>query len=659
MSRDSLIPPAELRRLSQKLVDLQGRLDILEKASRSTQLSHSSIEGGSLVIRDVAGLPRSYVGMHADGTSGVRDVNGPPPPKPSTPTVISAMAGVGVSWDGAFALGNRPGDFSHLNVYASGVGSEFIHGPSNFVGTLSNAGSIPVAPVTGMVWARFVAVNTSGELSEPSGTGSGSANQVVADEVLDGIVTETKLAADAVTTAKIAAGAVTETKVADDAISTPKLVAGAVQTSKIAAEAVQAGNIAAEAVTTAKLAALAVEADKIAANAIKAGHIEAGAITTEKLAALLVLAGDPLGNRIQLSEVNGIEQWLDGARTLWIPPSGVANLVGAFRAGTETQYISIEPQDVDTSFPRMFFLDDNSTRRGAIYYQTNSLWMQRETIASDIGAPRGGQLRMADDGTFLAHYRDAGIGEPLGGIELRNDGQAKIYGQNAAGAEMGAWDVQATGHCFLSADKQLFIESRGGGANDVFIRNQSARVWIQAGTDLNFEAMENGGAIFIRNESGAEMRFLSNGIIDVVGPGMNGGTRFGLKPFIIPHPDDPENRWLVHGCTESPMAGVEYWGEAEIIGGEAEVELPSYFESLTLTENRQILLTPIDELCLVAAGRIVNGRFTIRCSGPDGTKVSWLVKAERKDAAGFEVEPLKSDVTVRGDGPYRYIVQEG
>jgi hypothetical protein len=39
----------------------------------------------------------------------------------------------------------------------------------------------------------------------------------------------------------------------------------------------------------------------------------------------------------------------------------------------------------------------------------------------------------------------------------------------------------------------------------------------------------------------------------------------------------------------------------------------------------------------------------------DGTKVNWLVKATRK-GVDFPVEPLRSDVKVRGAGPYRYLV---
>jgi hypothetical protein len=106
---------------------------------------------------------------------------------------------------------------------------------------------------------------------------------VVADDIIDGIVTEVKLANEAVSAAKLAANSVTETKIANDAVTTPKLVAGAVSTDKLAAGSVVADKIASAAITTAKLDALAVTADKIAANAITASKILAGTITGDRL----------------------------------------------------------------------------------------------------------------------------------------------------------------------------------------------------------------------------------------------------------------------------------------------------------------------------------------------------------------------------------------
>lgn len=682
----SLIPPAELRRLSQRLVDLQGRIDLVEKSLRATQLSHSSIEGGSLVIRDVAGLPRGYVGMQPDGTSGMRAVNGPPPPRPNTPDVVPLMAGVGVEWNGDFSTGTRPLDFSHLNVYASGAGENFISGPTNLVGTLTNAGTVPVAPVTGTYWARFVAVNTSGEESEPSFTASGTATPVVADEVLDGIITEVKLATDAVTAAKIAAGAVTETKVADNAISTPKLIAGAVETEKIAAGAVLAEKIAAGAITTEKLEALAVVADKIAANAIEAGHITAGAVTAAKLAAMLIIAGVAGGNRVQLSQANGIEQFLNSQRTLWVPPGGNAYFSGLIQAGTDAQYIMLNPGDPSTSYPRMLMIDDTSTRRIAQYYQGNTFWLRRETVTAGVGQIRGGQLYFDAVQTNVLHQRD-GLGGASASMQL-TENYAQITRSNADTGDKLAEVRIETGQARLrtfGADSVVRNEvAAWTGGIELISRNGPILLQTTTGSDINLSADNE---VWITNAAGGLLQLDADGTV-----GLWDGNG-GFKAFIIDHPTDPD-RWLVHGCTESPDAGVEYWGTVEIVDHQAVVELPAYFDSLTRPETRQVQVSvalpdepakvkrrrpvmasgkpgqtgrasiqhsivevEVPEHSLiprVAASTPIDNKFRVACDGPDGTKVAWLVKAGRKGAGEFNAEPLRTEIDVHGEGPYRY-----
>lgn len=134
---------------------------------------------------------------------------------------------------------------------------------------------------------------------------------------------------------------------------------------------------------------------------------------------------------------------------------------------------------------------------------------------------------------------------------------------------------------------------------------------------------------------------------------LDGTSARFVKNFIIDHPDDV-SKFLVHGCTESPVAGIEYWGEAWIRNGFARVRLPKYFEGIATPYNRQVQVTPVTELCMVSASEIENGAFTIRCSGPDGTKVKWLAKAERKDAE-FPVEPDRSEYHRRGSGPYTWL----
>lgn len=99
----------------------------------------------------------------------------------------------------------------------------------------------------------------------------------------------------------------------------------------------------------------------------------------------------------------------------------------------------------------------------------------------------------------------------------------------------------------------------------------------------------------------------------------------GAKNFQMPHPTKP-GHWLRHGSTESPVSGIEYWGEGAIEpDGSVRVELPEYFDDLAKPDGRVVFVT----------GRghspdwsdIEDGAFTV--TGAPGGRFSWLVKAER------------------------------
>jgi hypothetical protein len=263
----------------------------------------------------------------------------------------------------------RPSNFGHVGIHVGPPG--FPTDPSNMVGVLTRAGQFPVSPVTETIEVRLVGYNDS--YPPVAGPASDSVqctpDQVVAQEVIDGIITETKLAAEAVSTGKmrlasvqaeilaaqavrsqnlapaavtgpaIASSAVTADnmsanavyadvlqsfsviagKIAAGSVSAAEILANSITADKLTTGAIQTGTITAGSVTTDALAALSVTSDKIASNAVTAGHVRAGAITADKLAALLVLAnrmiaGDPTGTRAEMNQT-GFEAWRGATKT--------------------------------------------------------------------------------------------------------------------------------------------------------------------------------------------------------------------------------------------------------------------------------------------------------------------------------------------------------
>lgn len=243
------------------------------------------------------------------------------------------------------------------------------------------------------------------------------------------------------------------------------------------------------------------------------------------------------------------------------------------------------------------------------------------------------------------------------------------------------------------------------GTNGIYLSGGGSGQGIQCDTNTPIcnTTSGTGSARFGVDNGGPTMRFYWSGSSYQF---VRTDTNTVVKTFIIDHPVDPA-RHLIHATTESPHNGVEYWGEAVIQGGKAVVDLPSYFEALCSPDNRQVQVStvlpdedmsrargkdievdglisekvPAEEKGLpltqgvkqvkkqmqgapaepeafmlwpVAASTPRNGRFRIACAGPDGTRVAWLVKAVRKDVPPLFVEPLKTEVQVQGNGPYKF-----
>jgi len=122
------------------------------------------------------------------------------------------------------------------------------------------------------------------------------------------------------------------------------------------------------------------------------------------------------------------------------------------------------------------------------------------------------------------------------------------------------------------------------------------------------------------------------------------------KSFIIDHPDDPSNKYLIHVCLEGPEAAVYYRGKGEITNNASvDIKLPEYVKNLATDFTIQITAVYDGNVKVYNFDEIQNNAFTVY--GENG-KFHWLVIGKRFD---IDVEPYKKDVIVKGDGPYLWI----
>ncbi|MFJ3630791.1 hypothetical protein [Streptomyces sp. NPDC090112] len=195
-------------------IDIGTRLAAIERrlatAQRSSRLVHASLEDTALEVFDESGSLRAVIGQQPDGTSGVVAVNGPPPPQPAKPALASVLSGVAVTWDGTFLDAQVPPlDFSRTEIH-TGTTDGFLINEATLRGTLeSPRGGTLIIPAGEPVFVRLVARNSSGSPGDPSPqAGPTGPAAVVAQDVLDGIIDEAKLAEDAVGRMHIQVGAV-------------------------------------------------------------------------------------------------------------------------------------------------------------------------------------------------------------------------------------------------------------------------------------------------------------------------------------------------------------------------------------------------------------------------------------------------------------------
>lgn len=432
-----------------ELARMQRQIDALETGSNAPRLHASSVQDGSLPIYNGQGEMVAVVGKQDDGTYvGGQAVGWQAPPEvPAAPEVtpgfnllkIASRGSVDPPW---------PANMSHIRVWmADGVSTGDDYAGGRIVGTIvGTADSLLI--VTDLdanprrVW--LTAVNTSGAESAPSVVVTETPTMVVEQDILDGAISELKLADDAVTEAKLAADSIRTyhfgEKVVDlhalgeDSVGSAQIVAeailaahigaGQVVTAALAAEAVQAGNIAAAAiqaghlaaasVTSENLVSLSVTSDKLAANSVTAGKIEAGSITADRIKADEVLANIS----ILVGAAGGPRILIDGPNDeIRFKPGGSDSKYGRLFCYTPPDYpddVTIELRSINSSqtnvLPRFWMAPDklfaglvdaadNSVRRGA------RLQLEEDLAAVGVSTLAGAEYGLSVYGDGLINLK--------------------------------------------------------------------------------------------------------------------------------------------------------------------------------------------------------------------------------------------------------------
>lgn len=157
------------------------------RSSRTAQGAFRSIEGGAQRVFDDDGTLRQVAGLQGDGTYTLADVNGPPPPAPSAPTVEGRPGLLVVSSYG-FPEGGSvwPADFRRIDVHVGGVAGFTPTAATKVSEFTVDGGSVALALDAGTYYVVLVAVNTSEAASVPSVEASAT---VTAPVIVGGVQT--------------------------------------------------------------------------------------------------------------------------------------------------------------------------------------------------------------------------------------------------------------------------------------------------------------------------------------------------------------------------------------------------------------------------------------------------------------------------------------
>jgi len=220
-----------------------------------------------------------------------------------------------------------------------------------------------------------------------------------------------------------------------------------------------------------------------------------------------------------------------------------------------------------------------------------------------------------------------GSGPAVVGQSATGSPSAGVVGQGGSVGVYGSGDDTGNTIGVYGQGTLYALEGYGGQYGCLASGSVAGVAGTNGGAGLGVYAFSQTGTAFRADRFGG-VAGLFNGDVQVNGTINATGT----KNFMIDHPEDPKNKYLVHASIESSEMKNLYDGVVTLDAqGKGTVSVPHWFEALNKDFRYQLTAIGAPAPGLYVAEELGNHQFKV-AGGKPGMKVSWQVTGVRHDA---------------------------
>ena len=453
------------------------------------------------------------------------DKDGQAPSKPKTATAIASgplkvqvthhLGKAGTDGNGnPYGNFTLEGDIDYLAVHAvvqSGNSANFTVSTSNKIGELRvTAGNLlQQIPLVGSAdladssghYFRFVAVDKSGNASDPSDGQTASADLIEESHIADATISTAKIGNAQITNALIADATITNAKIAN--LSADKINAGTISADRIGANSITAAKIAAGTITATEIASGTITSSQLNFSPLSSSNVVASINASSEGLTIdsdtldltgVVNVGEAIniGSGSTSFHVDSSGNMFLGATTLGSAPFKVT-AAGALTASSVTVSGNISGTvDQATELTAQVTMGTNGklrTKTGTTYIELNST--DANTITFKKSNATIGQLNDYTDGTQSSFMVQGGTNERLWLFS------PSIYGTTLfanGGHRIASGDGNVSG--------QITLGNTTPNANQIIKSNGNNAYWGNAST-AGVNAIQGTGEIGVSNNTGS------------------------------------------------------------------------------------------------------------------------------------------------------------